>query len=67
MAFKGTTRAYKRMKNGLFSSEIESRFKTTERHTPTDNSEDCPPPRTQPTLLIISFATHARINEIKTT
>ena len=34
-----------------------------------NNSEDCPlpppPPRTQPTHYNISFATHARINEIK--
>ena len=44
MAFMKTTRAYKRVKNGMFLSEIASRFKKTERHTPIDNSEDCPPP-----------------------
>ena len=63
MVFKGTTKAYKRMKNDMFWSEIASRFKKTERHTPIDNSEDYPL-RTEPTLLKISFATHARINEI---
>ena len=67
MALRGTTRAYKRMKNGMFSSEIASRFKKTERYTPTDNSSSPPPPpRTDPTLINITFATHAPINEIRT-
>ena len=35
-----------------------------ERHTPTDNSEDCTPRRTQPTILI-SRLLRMRINEIK--
>ena len=53
--FKRTARAYKRTKNGMFSSGIASPFKETEHHTPTDNSEDCPPPsprvRSRPILI----------------
>ena len=65
MAFKETTRASKRMKNGMFWSEIASRFKKRNVTPPSTIPRTTPTPRTEPTLFNISFATHARINEIK--
>ena len=74
MALKGTTRAYKRIKNGMFWSEIASRFqKRNVTHPPTIPRTALPPPPTTPPVRVqsrplfnILFATHARINEIKT-
>ena len=67
MAFKGTTRAYKRMKNGMFWSEIAFKNQTSHPHRRFRGlpPPQPPPPRTEPTLFNISSATHARINEIK--
>ena len=74
MVFKGTTRAYKRMENDMFLSEIESGYKEPcgasppriLRSTPPPPPPPPPPPRTELPLSNISFDTHARINEIKT-
>ena len=58
------------MKNGMFWSEIVSRFKkqTSHPHRQLRGLPPLPlPPRTEPTSFNISFATHARINEIKRT
>ena len=62
--FKTTTRAYKRTQNSIFSSRIASPFKKRNVTPPTDNSEDCTPRRTQPTILI-SRLLRMRINEVK--
>ena len=55
MAFKGTTRAYKRMKNGMFWSEIASRFKIFEDYPPPPPP---PPPayRADPFLNLVCYA-----------
>ena len=70
MVFKGTTRAYKRMENDMFLSEIESGYKEPCGASPPrilrSTYPPPPPPRTELPLSNISFDTHARINEIKT-
>ena len=65
MVFKGTTRAYKRMEDGMFWSEIGSGFKKPGGTLPPRIPRSTPPPRTELPLSNISFDTHARINEIK--
>ena len=70
MVFKGTTRAYKRMENGMFWSETGSGFKepggTPQREfrgsprTEAHRVQSCP-------FSNILFDMHARIDEIKTT
>ena len=74
MVFKGTTRAYKRMKNDMFWSEIASQFKEpnvtpplTVARTTAPNPPPPPPTRTELPLSNSSFATHARINNKKVT
>ena len=63
--FKTTTRAYKRTKNSIFSSRIASPFKKRNVTPPPTIPRTVTPRRTQPTDFNISFATHARINELK--
>ena len=70
MVFKGTTRAYKRTKNGMFWSEIAPRFKKLNVPPPPSTiPRAIPSPLPAPAYRVdpsyISFATHARINEIK--
>ena len=61
MVFKGTTRAYTHMENGMFRSEIRSGFKEPCSTEVTPRVQSCP-------FLISRLirGTHARINEIKT-
>ena len=58
------------MKNGMFWSEIEGRFKknrTSHSHGQFGGlTPPPPPPAYRAESFNISFATHARINEIKT-
>ena len=65
MVLKGTRSVYKGMKNGMFWSEIASRFKKP-NVTPHRQFRGLPL-RIELTLFNISFATHACINEIKRT
>ena len=67
MVFKGTARAYKHMKNGMFWSEIASRFQKPNVTPPPAIPRTTLPPlpsRTELPLSNILFATHARINEM---
>ena len=64
MVAKRTTRAYKRMENGMFGSEIGLGFKEP-GGTPPPRIPRSTLPRRELPLSNISFDTHARINEIK--
>ena len=65
MVFKGTTRACKRIENGMIWSEIGSGLKEP-GGTPPPRIPRSTPPRKELLLSNISFDTYARINEIKT-
>ena len=66
MDFKGTTRACKRMENGMFWSEIGSGFKEPGGTKPPRIPRSTPSTlRTELPLYNISFDAHALVNEIK--